>query len=249
MALPIFYPASYEPGAREVRLDEDNSRHIVQVLRMGVGAPLHLTDGRGTLLTATVTEANKKKCLAAISSAVVFPPPERRVSIAISPLKNASRFEWFLEKATEIGVSEIIPLMTERTERQHLRPDRLQNILVSAMLQSEQTWLPVLRPPTPFARLLDNPIDGTVDGPGPGSGSLTGGYERRLIAWLGDQPATVYPGPDVRATLILIGPEGDFTAQEAASAIDHQFMAVTLGKNRLRTETAGVVAATLLCIG
>jgi 16S rRNA (uracil1498-N3)-methyltransferase len=163
---------------------------------------------------------------------VVLPPPERRVSIAISPLKNASRFEWFLEKATEIGVSEIIPLMSERTERQQLRQERLQNILVSAMLQSRQAWLPVLWPPTAFRDVL---------------GGLS--FDRRLIAWLGDQPSAEYPKPDACSTLVLIGPEGDFTPEETASAIGRRFVQVTLGNNRLRTETAGVVAATLLCIG
>lgn len=231
MSLPYFHIRSYEGGQPEIDLDEDTSRHIVQVLRMGPGAELLLTDGKGMLLEGAVVEAHKKKCRVAVRSAVVQPAPERRVSVAISPVKNASRFEWFLEKATEIGVAEIIPLVTERTERQHLRPDRLGHILVSAMLQSQQAWLPVLGPPTSFARLLDAP-----------------GYDRRLIAWMGEQ-ARVLPVPDNGRTLILIGPEGDFTPAEAAAAMDRQYMPVTLGKNRLRTETAGVVAATLLCIG
>jgi 16S rRNA (uracil1498-N3)-methyltransferase len=152
--------------------------------------------------------------------------------VAISPLKNASRFEWFLEKATEIGVAEIIPLMTDRTERQHIRPDRLQNILVSALLQSQQIWLPILRPATPFAQVLEGP-----------------GFTRRMIAWMEERSANTYPVPKAGSTLILIGPEGDFTPEEAAAALARQYIPVTLGKNRLRTETAGVVAATLLCIG
>jgi 16S rRNA (uracil1498-N3)-methyltransferase len=147
-------------------------------------------------------------------------------------LKNASRFEWFLEKAMEIGVSEIIPLLTERTERQHLRTDRLEQILVSALVQSQQVWLPGLRQLTPFDQLL-----------------TASGYDRRLIAWLGDAPSTDYPKPDDRPTLVLIGPEGDFTPEEAAKALTAGYVPVTLGKNRLRTETAGVVAAALLCIG
>jgi 16S rRNA (uracil1498-N3)-methyltransferase len=232
MALPIFYTASHEPGAPEIQLDEENSRHIVQVLRMGTGEELQLSDGKGVLLTVAIAAANKKKCIVAVRSAINLPPPERRVSIAISPLKNISRFEWFLEKATEIGVSEVIPLLTERTERQHLRFDRLQHILVSAMLQSRQAWLPALRPPTSLAPVLDNMA-----------------FDRRLMAWLGDHHEAVYPKPDARSTLILIGPEGDFTQQEAELAIARQFIPVTLGKNRLRTETAGMVAAALLCIG
>jgi len=232
LPLPFFYISSFDKDHREMDLDEDTSRHIVQVLRMGAGETLQLTDGRGTLLTATITTAHKKKCHVKVETVTLLPPPERQVAIAISPLKNTSRFEWFLEKATEIGVTGIIPLMSDRTERQHLRPDRLRNILVSALLQSQQTWLPILRPPISFAQLLDEP-----------------GFDRHLIAWLGDPQKAVYPRPDTRSTLILIGPEGDFTPEEAASALARQYIPVTLGNNRLRTETAGVVAATLLCIG
>jgi 16S rRNA (uracil1498-N3)-methyltransferase len=230
MGLPYFFISSFDKDHPEIDLDEVNSRHIVQVLRMEPGDNLRLTDGKGTLLSATITAAHKKKCRVNVQSATLLPPPERQVSVAISPLKNASRFEWFLEKATEIGVSEIIPLLCDRTERQHLRTDRLQNILVSALLQSQQTWLPVLRPLTEFQQLLAR------------------GDDRRLIAWLGENAATP-PVPDRQPTLILIGPEGDFTPGETADAVNKGYLPVTLGKNRLRTETAGVVAATLLCIG
>lgn len=232
MNLPYFYIPSFQPEQPEIDLDEDNSRHIVQVLRMVAGEEMCLTDGRGGLVMANIVEAHKKKCRVTVRSVEFLPPPERRVTLAISPLKNASRFEWFLEKATEIGVAEIIPLMTDRTGRQHLRAERLHNILVSALLQSQQAWLPVLRTATPLAKLLEAP-----------------GFDRRLIAWMEERSANSYPRPQTGSTLILIGPEGDFTPEEAVSALARQYVPVTLGKNRLRTETAGVVAATLLCIG
>jgi 16S rRNA (uracil1498-N3)-methyltransferase len=244
MALPFFYLAAYDPGTSpetaEITLDEDNSRHIVQVLRMKTGDALQLTDGKGSLLTAIILDDHKKKCRVKVQSKIDIPTYKKKVAIAISPLKNASRFEWFLEKAAEIGVSEIIPLQSERTERQHLRPERLHNILVSALLQSQQVWLPILYPLTPFLELLDETR-----------------YDRRLIAHcLEDSPPTsVAAGPSGLAynnpsasTLILIGPEGDFSAAEVASALKNGFVPVSLGENRLRTETAGVVAATLLCI-
>jgi 16S rRNA (uracil1498-N3)-methyltransferase len=232
MSLPYFYIPAFDKQQLEIDLDEDNSRHIVQVLRMGVGEEIRLTDGRGALLTAGIVEAHKKKCRVTVRSVEFLPPPGRKVTVAISPLKNASRFEWFLEKATEIGVAEIIPLLCDRTERQHLRADRLHNILVSALLQSQQAWLPVLRSATPLVQLLDAPE-----------------FDHRLIAWMGERSTNAYPRPQTGPTLILIGPEGDFTAEEAASALARQYFPVTLGKNRLRTETAGVVAAALLCIG
>jgi 16S rRNA (uracil1498-N3)-methyltransferase len=241
MALPFFYLAAYDPGTSpetsEITLDEDNSRHIVQVLRMRPGEALQLTDGKGSLLNALIVEDHKKKCRVKVQSLVTSPSRKKKVAIAISPLKNASRFEWFLEKAAEIGVSEIIPLQSERTERQHLRPDRLHNILVSALLQSQQTWLPVLHPLTSLSRVLEDTR-----------------YDRRLIAHcLEDSlpaiPVVASPVTPTVSTLILIGPEGDFSAEEVALALKNGFVPVTLGENRLRTETAGVVAATLLCIG
>jgi 16S rRNA (uracil1498-N3)-methyltransferase len=232
MSLPHFYIPSFQPGQSEIDLDEDNSRHTVQVLRMAAGEELCLTDGRGALVIAGIVDAHKKKCRVTVRSVEFLPPPERKVTVAISPLKNASRFEWFLEKATEIGVAEIIPLMTDRTGRQHLRAGRLHNILVSALLQSQQAWLPVMRTATPLAQLLE-----------------ASEFDRRLIAWMEERSANSFPRPQSGSTLILIGPEGDFTPEEAASALARQYIPGTLGKNRLRTETAGVVAATLLCIG
>jgi len=238
MALPFFYLSSYDPTTTELILDEDNSRHIVQVLRMQPGDALQLTDGKGALLTGVIIDSHKKKCRVRIQSTLSQPPARRKVVIAISLLKNASRFEWFLEKATEIGVSSIIPLICERTEKQHARSDRLRNILVSAMLQSQQTWLPDLPDPTPLAEILADPP-----------------CDQRFIAHCLDAPRPTtaladrrQPEPPV-TQLILIGPEGDFSPKEIETALKEGFLPVTLGDNRLRTETAGVVAATLLCIG
>ena len=259
MALPFFYISSYEPGLPEITLDEDNSRHIVQVLRMRMGEELQLTDGKGVLLTATIVDDHKKKCRVKVSTAVSHPAKERSVSLAISLVKNASRFEWFLEKATEIGVSEIIPLLGEHTERQQTRQDRLQNILVSAMLQSQQSWLPILRPPTPISQLITDSrqdrrfIAHCLEAPLPTS-SLTEAIRQAATGI--DKPDAATTGPagsnaltSSPSQLILIGPEGDFSPKEVELALEHQFIPVTLGSNRLRTETAGVVAATLLCFG
>ncbi|MBN9379715.1 MAG: 16S rRNA (uracil(1498)-N(3))-methyltransferase [Chitinophagaceae bacterium] len=226
MALPFFYLSEYHPGDGELILDEDNSRHIVQVLRMQKGQQLQLTDGRGWLLTATIQDDHKKKCLVRVDASTHQPPPPEKVTIALSLLKNASRFEWFLEKATEIGVSGIIPLLCERTEKQHFRQDRMQNILVSALLQSQQTWLPDLWTPTPVTQLIEKATQ-----------------DRRFIAHCLEEKKEPLKGGE---GLVLIGPEGDFTSSEIGRALEHAFLPVTLGETRLRTETAGVVAATLM---
>jgi 16S rRNA (uracil1498-N3)-methyltransferase len=235
--LPYFYHPSAGLAGDELLLDEDNSRHIVQVLRMRQGEKLQLTDGKGTLLTAGIIDDHKKRCLVRIESAIHQAQPERNTGIAISPLKNASRFEWFLEKATEIGVRVIIPLLSDRTERQHYKPDRWRTILVSALLQSQQTWLPELSEPMTFAGLI-----------------ASAKADQRLIAHCLEAPRPTNSLSDIVRTqrpassLILIGPEGDFSQKEVELALGEGFVPVTLGNNRLRTETAGVVAATLLCV-
>jgi len=158
---------------------------------------------------------------------------EKKITIAISPVKNASRFEWFLEKATEIGVSEIIPLICNRTEKQHFRYDRMKGILISAMLQSQQCWLPVLQEPVKFDKFILNEHTG-----------------QKFIAHCEDEnsklPLTNKLINHSTNKLILIGPEGDFTTEEIGLALKNNFIPVALGETRLRTETAGVVAAAIL---
>jgi 16S rRNA (uracil1498-N3)-methyltransferase len=154
--------------------------------------------------------------------------------IAISLIKNRDRFEWFLEKATEIGVTAIIPLICERTEKEKFRFDRMQGICISAMLQSQQVWLPVLHEPIPFKQVIEEAKQ-----------------EQKFIAHCmpgekGNLAGLV--NKELSSRIILIGPEGDFTREEADLAIQYQFSPVALGETRLRSETAGVVAATILCI-
>jgi 16S rRNA (uracil1498-N3)-methyltransferase len=237
MSAPFFYIPTWSPDQQEIVLDEDNSRHIIQVLRMRPGEALRLTDGKGALLDGVILDDHKKKCRVSIKAGTTEPPRTNQVTIAISPVKNTTRFEWFLEKATEIGVNTIIPLLCERTERQSIRTDRLRNILVSAMLQSQQAWLPTLTEPTPLPQLLAQ----TPTGPA---------YIAHLLEAprATDSLASLHPHPGPSRSLILIGPEGDFTPKEVDMALAAKFTPVSLGHNRLRTETAGIVAATLLCI-
>ena len=232
MALPFFYINEYNTSQKEILLDEDTSRHVVQVLRMEEGEKLNLTDGEGSLITGEVIDANKKHCSVKIIDSQLTTYNSRKVTIAISLLKNTSRFEWFLEKATEIGISEIIPLICERTEKQKFRYDRMKGICISAMLQSQQAWLPLLHEPKQFNHLAIEQF----------------GNQQKFIAHCegsGEKNGLSTFKPLNHST-ILIGPEGDFTKQEIELALQNNFIPVSLGETRLRSETAGIVAATLL---
>ena len=238
MALPFFYIESFDASQQLLTLNEETSKHVVQVLRMQAGEQLNLTDGKGNLLTAQITDAHKKHCVVKIQTTNFTPQAPRKTRIAVSLVKNASRFEWFLEKATEIGITEIIPLLCDRTERQHFRYDRMKGILVSAMLQSQQTWIPVLHEPTKFeeALRLTHPSDEVL----------------KLIAHCDETErksiTEILSEVEGANCIILIGPEGDFTTAEIDTAIAEGYKPVMLGETRLRTETAAVVAATLIKI-
>ncbi len=236
MSLPFFYKKDIDINSAKVLLDEDTSKHIVQVLRMKNGEELQLTDGNGNLFTAKITDNNRKRCTVTVIRTIKEQLPAAKITIAISLLKNASRFEWFLEKSTEIGISEIIPIICTRTEKQHFRYERMNGILISAMLQSEQTWLPFLHEPVKYNDAVKNSI-----------------YQQKFIAHCEDESnksqLSSQPINASTSQLILIGPEGDFTKDEIANALQHDFIPVALGNTRLRTETAGIVAAAILTNG
>ena len=228
MALPYFFVESLQE--KKIQLDEDTSKHMIGVLRMKSGEEVLLTDGKGSKAKAAIVDDNRKRCVVQVSSVETEAEKAPRVSIAISIIKNASRFEWFLEKATEIGISEIIPLLCERTEKEKFRYDRMKGILVSAMLQSQQTWLPLLHEPIAFADVVKQTSQ-----------------EQKFIAHcLPEQKQQLSSRIIHHASLILIGPEGDFSPKEISLALENGFAPVALGNTRLRTETAGIVAATLL---
>ena len=234
MALPYFYINEYDTTQKEIVLNEETSKHVVQVLRMKAGEHINLTDGKGTLLTCEIIDDHKRHCNVVVKSKIENPKSKKSVTIAISLLKNANRFEWFLEKATEIGVAAIIPLLCERTEKEKFRQERMQGIVISAMLQSQQTWLPVLHEPVQYENME----------------MWKCGNGQNFIAHCidGDKQALAHQHISTSANLLIcIGPEGDFTSAEIEQALKNNFIPVTLGETRLRTETAGVVAAALLC--
>ncbi|MBN8859436.1 MAG: 16S rRNA (uracil(1498)-N(3))-methyltransferase [Sphingobacteriales bacterium] len=233
MTFPFFYSDTPGPDNHIEHLDENAAKHIYQVLRMKKGDKINITNGRGMLATATIGEQRKKECIATLTDIVQVPAHPHAAEVAISLVKNAARFEWFLEKATEIGISSVVPLVCERTERVHFRKDRMHNIMVSAMLQSRQAWLPELSDPVPFAQWVSSP-------------SL---LVRCIAHCLQDQKKHFREMTSANKDIaIAIGPEGDFTDNEISRALDNKCTPVTLGETRLRTETAGLVAAALMRI-
>jgi len=229
---PFFYIKEIS-SEKEIELDEENSKYIVQVLRMKKGEELHLTNGKGVLLHCSIIDDHKRHCIV-MAGTSNYTAPSSKNKIAISILKNSSRFEWFLEKATEIGISEIFPLICKRTEKQKFRQDRMEQICISAMLQSQQCWLPVLHEPIAFEKFIEQDFSSI----------------NKMIAHCEDSEKKGIrdweSGIGRSSHLILIGPEGDFSHEEIGSAINKGFQPVSLGQTRLRTETAGIVAATLL---
>jgi len=196
------------------------------------GGQLQLTNGKGDLFKTEITDNNRKKCKVKVIAASKEKGPTVNITIAISLIKNTTRFEWFLEKATEIGVTEIIPLICARTEKTAFKFERMKSILVSAILQSQQTWLPLLHEPIKFNELVKSTT-----------------HQQKFIAHcINDSKRNLIDlnNEPLSSKIILIGPEGDFTAVEIDLALQNHFSAVSLGDTRLRTETAGIVAATLL---
>lgn len=221
----------FKPGvqAGEIQLNEEESKHCIRVLRMRLNDTVHLVDGAGGYYYARITDPNPKNCsLAVYQSFKEFKRRDYRLTIAIAPTKNIERFEWFLEKATEIGVDRIIPVVCKQSERQIIKPERLIKILIEAIKQSGQAYLPQLQELTGF----DNFIKQNTD-------------DKMLIAFCTEDQkrllkSVINPGENIT---ILIGPEGDFTREEIKVAFDSGYTGISLGQNRLRTETAGVVAA------
>ena len=230
MSVPFFYEPTIIDTNQPFVLSDNTSKHCVQVLRMRDGARIHLTDGKGTLFIAKIISADKHKSVALIEKTIFKEPNPNKISIGISLLKNADRLEWMFEKITEIGVTEIFPIICKRTEQQRFRTERMLQILVSAMLQSQQCWLPILHEPIAINKMINQT-----------------NHHQKIIAHCElDQKLLLKDLPKSSDTLILIGPEGDFTIEEISMALEAEFIPVSLGETRLRTETAGLVCISVL---
>jgi 16S rRNA (uracil1498-N3)-methyltransferase len=197
---------------------------------MDVGEQIDITNGQGGLFHATIQVAHKKNAVVTITASKQTDRPKQKLQLGISLLKNAVRLEWLFEKATEIGMTSITPLVCERTIHERFKTERMQQIIQSAMIQSQQTWLPVLSEPMPLLQFITNGI-----------------AAQKLIAHCEPLHKTsiqsIEPSDDL---LLLIGPEGDFAPSEIEAAIAKDFMPIDLGPTRLRTETAGIFALSCL---
>jgi 16S rRNA (uracil1498-N3)-methyltransferase len=208
-------------------LNEEESRHCVKVLRLERDDLVYLIDGIGGFYKSRITDANPKRTLLEIiEEQHEYGKRTHFLHIAIAPTKNIERLEWFLEKATEIGIDEITPLICERSERREVKIDRLNKIITSAVKQSLKAYHPILNPPQKFKDFI-----------GRSSG-------QKFIAHCNDGQKFSLKGELHlnSGCLVLIGPEGDFSAQEVENALSHQFLPISLGDSRLRTETAALEA-------
>ena len=222
----LFYAPSVDPVHT---LDSDESKHLVRVLRAAVGDRIGLVDGKGHRYEGILTEADKRRCVVSTELVETQPAPEFPLTLVIAPTKSTDRFEWLLEKAMEYGVRKIQPVWTERSERKTEKAERWEKILVSALKQSQQLWLTELAPAMAWQDWLHSEDARTSAGY---IAHCEPGEKQHLF----DAVSTT------DSCWVAIGPEGDFTVPEIDAARALGASAVSLGEQRLRTETAGLAA-------
>lgn len=225
--MQLFFNSNISENDSTFTFDKDESKHISKVLRKNTGDILHITNGKGWLFTAEIILAEPKKCSVSITSKKLQPKRNFNLHLAVAPTKMNDRYEWFLEKATEIGIETITPIICDHSERKVVKTERFEKIIQSAMKQSLHCYLPKLNAPIAFKDFINQEFTGQT---------FIAHCEETDKKTLKSQLKT-----ETDCT-ILIGPEGDFSVKEIEMALQHSFIAVTLGNTRLRTETAAVVA-------
>ncbi|EAS18786.1 conserved hypothetical protein [Flavobacteria bacterium BBFL7] len=231
--MQLFYNSQLDTHSTSFTLDREESKHVFKVLRKNIGDIINITDGRGNLYHGTINHITSNRCDLDIAFAEAYPTHDYYLHIAIAPTKMNDRMEWFLEKATEMGISRITPILSQHSERQKINLDRFNRIIVSAMKQSLQFHKPELDALTNFEDFIN-----------------AKNVSDKFIAHCEDGDKNhlknlIHKG---NSTTVLIGPEGDFTPQEIEMALKNDFKPVSLGSTRLRTETAGVYTAATLNI-
>ena len=226
--MQLFYNPNIDEQTQSFFFDKEESKHIVKVLRKKDSDILYVTNGQGLLFETEITLASDNKCTVKINGIEKKARSNYRLHLAVAPTKMNDRYEWFLEKATEIGIHEITPILCDRSERKVINKDRLDKIVLSAMKQSNECFLPQLNEAVTFKEFLKKQNEGL-----------------QLIAHCEETDKKTLKSVLVRNQniTILIGPEGDFSEKEIALAIENNYVPITLGTTRLRTETAAIVAS------
>ncbi|MFO0494105.1 MAG: 16S rRNA (uracil(1498)-N(3))-methyltransferase [Flavobacteriia bacterium] len=220
----LFYDPTIGVESDTHQLSEEESKHACRVLRLKIGDVFQLLDGKGGIYNCRICDDNPKKCKVKIEKREFHPAPPYQIHIAIAPTKNMDRIEWFAEKATEIGLTDLTLITGKNSERKEVKLERIEKILVSAMKQSKQLYLPRLHPVTAVRTFISE-------------------YPNGMIAHCMDEDKSrISTSFNLKDCPILIGPEGDFTEDEVTMALSNGYKTVTLGSNRLRTETAGLYA-------
>ncbi len=225
--MQLFYTPNLNENDVNFSFDKEESKHIIKVLRKKEGDILFATNGRGILFQIAITAALENHCSVKIVSFEAQEATAYKIHIAVAPTKMNDRIEWFLEKATEMGIQEITPIFCDRSERKQINPARFEKIIISAMKQSGQVFLPKLNEASSFKDFVNTHQNNQ---------KLIAHCEKTVKKSLS---AILKPN---KSSTILIGPEGDFSEKEIQLALKNNFIAVTLGKTRLRTETAALVA-------
>lgn len=225
--MQLFFNPDISENTTQFTFEREESKHIVKVLRKDIGDTLYITNGKGSLFTAEISVPNINKCTAKIISQKQQPKRDYNLHLAVAPTKMNDRYEWFLEKATEIGIDSITPIICDHSERKVIKPERFERILQSAMKQSLNCYLPNLNDAISFQDFINLDFEGDL---------FIAHCEETDRKSLKQQ---LNPKTDIT---ILIGPEGDFSVKEITEALKNNFIPVTLGETRLRTETAAIVA-------
>jgi 16S rRNA (uracil1498-N3)-methyltransferase len=215
-------------SAPEFYLPEEETHHFIHVLRFAQGKQIEVTDGLGTRALCEAIQVSKKQVLLNILGKKTFPVPDRKLHVAIAPTKNMDRFEWFVEKATELGIAEITPVICRHSERKTLKLERILKLVVSAARQSQHYYFPIVNAENTFDKFLESVNLNAV------SAFIAHCEDSEKLAARELAAAT--------NALVLIGPEGDFSRDEIEGALKKGFKALSLGDSRLRTETAGLKA-------
>ncbi|SOC80296.1 16S rRNA (uracil1498-N3)-methyltransferase [Salinimicrobium sediminis] len=226
--MQLFFHPEVSENDKEVRFSREESKHIVKVLRKKEGDSLHLTNGKGWIFETEITLADQNNCSAKIISSEKELPPPYYLHLAVAPTKMNDRYEWFLEKATEIGIQEITPVICDHSERKVVKTERFQRVIQSALKQSLHSRMPILNEPVNLTEFLQQEISG----------------EKFIAHCEEDKPRKLLSGSVKKgiSTTVLIGPEGDFSSEEIKKATAAGWLPVSLGNSRLRTETAAIVA-------